>query len=374
MFLSFSSLVAIMFGPYVHQLLGDELVQRGFGRILLITDKGIEKTGHVESLLSILKERGIEVLVFDEVRPNPTLFSVEEALEAALVFEPQALVALGGGSVLDTAKGMGIWYTNQKQRLWDLIDPSKREYPMLPVITIPTTAGTGSEVSSWAVITHDQWPEKMSIGGEKMSPTLALVDPFLTVTLPLHLTLYTGLDAFTHALEAYLALGSTPFIKEIATIAAQRIMASLPVVLKDGGDLDARGEVMLGSLLAGWAMENAGLGLVHGMSHQVSAFYDYQHGLTNAILLPYVLDFNANSCVEEFSYLDRALGGEGDLVQRVNDLYEEIGFSQKLTIRREDLLDLVNQALKNVNTKANPKEIDGETMMTIFQEAFLVEG
>lgn len=373
MYFPFSSLVPIWFGPYVHDSLGRELVDRDYRRVLLLTDEGLEKAGHLERVQTLLKKEGIESQVFRDVHPNPDLGSLERALDRALSLKPQALVAIGGGSVLDTAKGVGIWYTNSKERLWDLEDPSKRENPMLPVITVPTTAGTGSEVSSWAVITHNEKREKVSIGGEKMAPALAFVDPSLTLSLPPHLTLWTGLDALTHALEAFLAWRGSFFLKELSLSAIQRIFNYLPRVIEDGQDLEAREEVMLGSLLAGLAMENAGLGLVHGMSHQISAFYNYQHGLTNAILLPYVLDFNADTCREEFAAINRLFTGQGDLVENLRDFYKDLGFSKECRIKEEDLSQLAVQALENVNTQTNPKPVDQETILKIYKRAFLVE-
>lgn len=369
----FSSGVAVKFGQGVHHSLGQEVARRGWRRVLLFTDPGLQETGHATDVLSIIKEEGIECSVFSGVSPNPNLPSVFEGLKAARSFQPQALAALGGGSVLDSAKAVGIWYTNPGKGLLELADPENRQETMLPVITLPTTAGTGSEVSSWAVITDDDVPEKVSIGGQGMSPTLALVDPLLTVTLPEKMTLWTGLDAFTHALEAFLAKGTNPFIQQICLLSLQQIFTALPVVLQDGGDVQAREELMLGSLLAGWAMENAGLGLIHGMSHQVSAYYNYQHGLTNALLLPVVLDFNGDDCSEEFTRINQALFGEGELLDNLDGFYRDLGFAQGLQIKEGDLLGLSRQALENINTQGNPKPVDLQRIMGLYRRAFLVE-
>lgn len=343
-------------------------------RVFLVTDQGMEKTSYVSEIQALLQEKGIGVQVFSRVCPNPHRSVVAQGLEKARAFQPQALIALGGGSVLDTAKAMGIWYTNPEQELWELANPQNRLEAMLPVITIPTTAGTGSEVSSWAVITNPLVPEKVSIGGQGMAPILALVDPVLTMSLPEDLTLWTGLDAMTHALEAFMAPGAHSFIQSICLHALQGISASLPIALEDGKDLKAREEVMLGSLLAGWAMENAGLGLIHGMSHPVSAYYDYPHGLTNALLLPYVLEFNRGECGEEYSQLSHSLFGDGDLVGHIQAFYQNLGFSPQLEIKEADLLRLSTQALENINTQGNPRPVDLESIMGLYRQAFSLGG
>ena len=201
----FNSRPGIMFGAGRLEDLGEELNKREWERALIITDSGLIGVGHPHRVENILEKRNIKTAIYDGVNANPDRESVEGALKAAKDFSPEVLIAVGGGSVLDTAKAAGIWYTNQQEDIFALENPDKRQEPSLPVITVPTTAGTGSEVSSWAVITDHDIPEKISIGGEKMAPSFAMVDPELTLSLPEKLTLWTGLDAFTHALEAYIS-------------------------------------------------------------------------------------------------------------------------------------------------------------------------
>ena len=362
-----------MFGAGRLEDLGEELNKREWERALIVTDSGLMDVGHPGRVENILAERNIKTKIYDGVDANPDREIVEGALETANDFSPGVFIAVGGGSALDTAKAAGIWYSNKQQDLFALKNPEKRKNKMFPVITVPTTAGTGSEVSSWAVITDHDIPEKISIGGEKMAPTFALVDPELTISLPEKLTLWTGLDAFTHALEAYISENANSYIEDICLLSLQRIVKYLPLVINDSSDLEARTNVMLASMLAGMAMENAGLGLIHGMSHQVTAYYGYQHGLTNAVLLPHVLKFNYGRCKRKIDRFISLSDYENDIDGFIERFYQSVNFTENLEIKDEDIPELTEKAAVNVNTRSNPVKPDKQEIEEIFLKAFKID-
>lgn len=368
--INFNSKPGIIFGAGKLDILGDELNKNKRERALIVTDSGLKAVGHPERVKNILLKNNIKAEVYADVRSNPDRESVEGLLRLANDFSPEVFIAVGGGSVLDTAKAAGIWYTNQQEDLFDLENPEKRKEVMAPVINVPTTAGTGSEVSSWAVITDHDIPEKISIGGEKMAPSLAIVDPEMTLSLPPKLTLWTGLDAFTHALEAYISKNANSYIEDISLLSLQKIARFLPAAVEEGSDIQARTGVMLGSMIAGLAMENAGLGLIHGISHQISAFYDYPHGLTNAVLLPAVLQYNYQGCKNKIDKFLALEGYEGDIKSFINDFYQSINFEEELGIKTEDIPEITEKAINNINTRSNPVIPDREDIKDILLRSF----
>jgi len=373
MSLSFHSKVDIRFSAGEIKSTGGIIKAADWQRVLIFTDPRLKELGFSQRLKEIISKNNLTVEVFSGVKPNPKKEIIKQGVEKARYFEPDVIAAMGGGSVLDAAKAAGIWYSNPDKDIFQLKDPGERKNPMLPVITIPTTAGTGSEITSWAVITDPGKPAKVSIGGEKMTPAAAVIDPELTRSLPSELTIWTGLDAFSHALEAYLSKFANAFIQEICYLAMKRLIKYLPRAADKGKDLTARTEVMLGSLLAGWAMENAGLGLVHGMSHQVSAFYNYQHGLTNALLLPPVLEYNYEYCKEELQDLAGLFPENKDFLENLERFYNSLGFKKELEIKRADLPQLTAQTLENVNSQTNPRKPAAQEIEELFGRAFIIK-
>ncbi len=373
MSLSFHSKVDIRFAPGEIKSTGGIIKAAGWQRVLIFTDRRLKELGFSRRLKEIISKNNLTVEVFSGVKPNPKKEIIKQGVEKARDFEPDVIAALGGGSVLDAAKAAGIWYSNPEKDLFQLKDPGKRKNPMLPVITIPTTAGTGSEITSWAVITDPGTPAKVSIGGEKMTPAAAVIDPELTRSLPAELTIWTGLDAFSHALEAYLSKFANAFIQDICYLAMKRLIKYLPRAADKGENLAARSEVMLGSLLAGWAMENAGLGLIHGMSHQVSAFYNYQHGLTNSLLLSPVLEYNCEYCKEELQNLTDLFPGNKDFLESMERFCNLLGFKKELEIKSTDLPRLTVQTLENVNSQTNPRKPSAREVEELFCRAFKIK-
>jgi len=242
-----------------------------------------------------------------------------------------------------------------------------------PVIMVPTTAGSGSEVNYWSVITDKAAKEKLSIGDPGMSPLLALVDPRLCISLPEKATLYTGIDALTHAVESYFSATSNWMSDMLGLGAISLIVTSLEQAIADGQDVQARSNMSLASMLAGMSMENVGLGLIHAMSHQVSGHYDTPHGLANALLLPHVLALNGSVCQSKMRSLAGLVRGSHGFERWLTKLYARFAVDKNMvTIRRADISEMAVRAMENVNAKTNPVRAESKDIESIFERSFAV--
>ncbi|HSL96697.1 MAG TPA: iron-containing alcohol dehydrogenase, partial [Thermoleophilia bacterium] len=262
-----------------------------------------------------LGRAGLAVTVFDRVDPNPRVASVRAGADVARADGCDVLVAVGGGSVIDTAKAVGLVLANGGDVVdydFTLDEPRPIERPITPLVAVPTTAGTGSEVTFWAVVTDPERREKLGVGGPPMAPAVALVDPELTLTLPAGLTAFTGLDALTHAVEALAATNAGPLSDLCALRAVSLAATSLRHAVADGGDRAARRDMALASLLAGAAFTNADVGAVHCIAEVVGGLYDLPHGLVCALYLPPVVEFSAAAAPERYAAVAAALGAAGD--------------------------------------------------------------
>ncbi len=372
--IKFMSRAALIFGEGEAANIGNILNEKKMNRVMIFTDKGIIEAGIIKKIKSSLSEYNLQYYIYANIKTNPLKTVVEEGLKITGEFKPDVIIAVGGGSVLDTAKAVAVYYGNSDMGILQEQGELKGSYNRFPVITIPTTAGTGSEVTSWAVITDPEIPEKISIGGYCMAPFLAIIDPEMTLTLPPKLTLWTGMDAFIHALEAYISRNTNEYVDRIAYLAMDYIVHNLPVVIADGSNLQARGKMILGSYLAGWAMENVGLGLVHGMSHQVGAFYHHHHGLLNAILLPYVIEYNYPECEEKMNNVNKLFGPVStNLTESIFAFYKSLDLTTKISIKNSDIHTMSEMAINNVNSQSNPRTPELEDVKKIYCRAFKVE-
>jgi len=365
---------SVIFGPGKVEVLPAELSRSGFGRAAIITDKGIEKAGTLNESVTSLKRQRIEVKVFAEVQANPHVESVKECLQFLRDYRPDCIIAIGGGSSLDTAKAAGVCYAND---LNDVAQTQQREglKRSLPIIAVPTTAGTGSEVGYWAVVSDRKTNEKLSIGDPTMAPYMAIVDPELTTTLPPRLTLWTGIDALTHAVEAYFSTLSNRISDMLCLEAISLILKSLEQAVEEGSNLQPRGDMALASLLAGAAMQHVGLGLVHAMSHQVSGFYDTAHGLANAILLPHVLEFNTPGCRDKVKTLDNLAEDRKSFMGWLEEVYQRYNLNEEVVeIKEEDILTMAERAKGNVNARTNPRKAEIADVIGIYKKSFKVIG
>jgi alcohol dehydrogenase len=349
---------------------GDECLALGARSVLLVTDPGVVAAGLVEPVLTALQTAGVSASVFQQVDSNPTAENVERAAVQAQIDECTVLVAVGGGSPLDTAKGAAILAVLGGRvgdyEGWDLVPGQP-----LPVVAIPTTAGTGSEVSFWAVI-GDADHRKMSLGSPRLAPRVALLDPELTYTLPPHLTAYTGLDALTHAIEAYTALSSNPVSDALAIAAVERIGRDLMTAVHTPRDESARSSLLVASTMAAAAFNCSDLGAVHCMSEAVGALHNIHHGLANAILLAHVMAFNEPAVLVKYSEVARALGKPGwSAVEAVRGLVDGLGVPSlaNVGVHEEDLPALARLAVRHPCLPGNPRLITDEDFRSLFREA-----
>jgi alcohol dehydrogenase len=282
----------LVFGPGCLDRLGELAAGLGGHRVLLVTDPGIVKAGHASRAEALLRAAGLEVAVFDAVRENPTTLDVGRGLEAARAASVDLFVGLGGGSSIDTAKGVNFLLT-QGGRMRDYQGVGKATRQMLPLIAIPTTAGTGSECQSAALIADEETHHKMACLDPKAAARIALLDPVLTVSQPRRVTAQTGIDALVHAVEAAVTTRRTVWSGLFAREAFRLCAGALETVLETPGDLEARGRMLLGAALAGTAIENSMLGAAHSAANPLTAQFGVVHGAAVGLMIPGVIRFNA---------------------------------------------------------------------------------
>lgn len=378
--LTFEIPTKVVFGLRVSQTVGEELRRLGATRALVVTDSGLVQLGMAEKVVQSLAGAGIEVCVFAGVRANPTMKCVMECHDAFLSHGCDSLVGFGGGSSIDTAKAAGI-LVNNNVPLSSLEGVGKVEHPLPPLIAIPTTCGTGSEVTNVTIITNQDRSYKMPIVSPHLFPRVALVDPGLLVDLPSDLIASTGVDALTHAIEAYTNLNANPLTDAVAMKAIELIFRYLrPAVANK--NLEALCGMALGSTMAGMAFAIARLGLVHAMSHPVSGYAGVAHGVANAILLPYVMEFNLIGAVPRFAEIAAIMGGMGVgltqldrarlAVECVRELSRDIGIPatlQEVGVKEEMIPSLVSDAMKSGNILINPRRPTVEQVKRIYETA-----
>lgn len=289
------------------------------------------------------------------------------------------MVAISGGSVIDCAKAIGVLVSHDGKRIKDFEGKTAVKKQILPFIAIPTTAGTGSEVTFSAVITDTENNYKMTVRSPFMAAKVALLDPKLTVTVPPHITASTGMDALTHAIEAYTVKVSEPVSDALALYAIELISNNLVNAVKNGEDIEARACMLVGSLLAGIAFSHSDVGSVHCMAEALGGVYDAPHGICNAVLLPYVMEYNVEFCIEKYARIAKAMGetfetsreGAMKAVERIKKLATEVGLPsfKSLGVKEEDLEKLADMAAKNISTESNPREMTKEDYLTLFRRA-----
>jgi Alcohol dehydrogenase, class IV len=299
----------ILFGAGARARLGDVVAELGATRPLLVTDEFHAGTGVADGLVATLAAAGADVAVFAGSVPDPTVASVDAAVAAALRHRADLVVGLGGGSPLDTAKAAALLAVSGGT-MRDYRAPAVTTGGALPIVAVPTTAGSGSEATQFTIITDDTGPEaeKMLCPGPAFLPAVAVVDPELTASMPPRLTADTGVDALTHAVEAYVSRKATPLSDTFAVRAIALVGGSLERAYRDGADAAARSDMMLASLLAGIAFSNSSVALVHGMSRPIGAHFGIAHGLSNALLFAEVTRFSLPGAEARYADCTRALG------------------------------------------------------------------
>lgn len=335
--------------------LADFMILGGQKRPLLVTDSFLLKNGMLDDLVAFLESEGCTVTIFDGIIPNPTFAVVEAGLKASRENHCDAVFAVGGGSAIDTAKVIAAASTSKKS-LAQLTGILKVDRPLLPFYVVPTTSGTGSEVTNAAVISDTETHKKTFFVDPKYIPSAAAFDTGLLKSLPAPMTAATGMDALTHAIEAYTSRNRFADTDRDAAMAIKLLFEFLPVAYENGADERAREMVALASFLAGYAFTKASLGYVHAISHQISAHYNTPHGLANAIILPRVLRFNKSACANRFANLEEMLGHDGAklgtdaladrFIARVDTLAETVGIPVNLTeVQPKDFRAIAKDAL-----------------------------
>ena len=296
-------------------------------KVFIVTDPGVAAAGVLAKVEAILKSAGIESASYTEIKPNPTTTLIDAAAKVGVAFGADCIVALGGGSSLDSSKGIALVVANptfSSAKFDYSITPDR---PALPIIAIPTTSGTGSETNNWGVIDDPIRQCKFYVGDASTTPIAAILDPELTVGLPPRPTAGTGIDALTHAIESLTSKGRTPVSAAYAHEAIKLISKALPIAVKEGTNVDARGDMLMGAHLAGLALTLSGLGLVHGIAHSVSAHVGAAHGEALATVLPEVMEFNSREVSDIYATVGNDMGvsaNSATAIEAVRDLSDSI--------------------------------------------------
>ena len=365
---------AVKFGAGRISELGEACAQAGIGKPLLVTDRGLASLPMVETALGIMEASGLGRAMFGEVDSNPSDTNADAGIAAYRGGGFDGVVAFGGGSALDLAKVIALM-SGQSRPLWDFEDVDDwwtREDPrgIAPIVAVPTTAGTGSEVGRATIITNTETREKKIIFHPKMLPSVVICDPELTAGMPPFLTAGTGLDAFAHCVEAYSSPHYHPMSQGIALEGMRLVKEYLPRAYADGGDMEARAHMMCAAAMGATAFQK-GLGAIHAISHPVGAVHDTHHGTTNAVCMPAVLRFNGPAISERFdmaaAYLG-IVGGFDGFRAYVDQLNAEMAVPKTLTelgVADPDIDRLVESALRDPSAGGNPVEMTGENTRSL---------
>ncbi|MDZ7886760.1 MAG: iron-containing alcohol dehydrogenase [Mycobacterium sp.] len=373
------------FGAGSIDQLGSVVAQLGITRPVLVTDRYLTETGQTERLVKILQAADVEPIVFSETVPDPTVASLDDGLTLVRAHGADGVIGFGGGSPMDTAKALAVLSANGGD-IAAYKAPSSFEGPALPIVAVPTTSGSGSEATQFTVITDGVTDEKMLCPGLSFLPIAVIADFELTMSMPARLTADTGVDALTHAIEAYVSRRASPFSDALALAAMRSISQHLRRAYVDGSDRDAREAMMLASTQAGMAFSNASVALVHGMSRPIGGHFHIAHGLSNAMLLPAVTGFSVASAVDRYADCARAMAIVDELVDDdraaqalVTELRQlcadvEVPTPRTYGIERaawESRLDtMATQALASGSPANNPRIPSHDEIVDLYREIF----
>ena len=371
------------FGRGSRKKLKDELHSRGYSKVLLVSDKTLEEANVTSMVSDVLDDAGIIYFKYLDIKPNPTVKNVIDGLNMAQMNTVDAIVAVGGGSVIDTAKAISIIMTNpEHSNVVSLAGVVETRNKGLPLFALPTTAGTAAEVTINYVITDETNMKKMVCVDVHDIPVCSIIDPDLMQGMPQTLAAATGMDALTHAMEGYITKAGWLIPDMFHINAMALIYKNLEKAANEKEDIAVE-KMAYAQYIAGMGFSNVGLGIVHSMAHSLGAFFDTPHGLANAILLPHVLKFNGEVCPDLFRNMGRAIGlnmdnlTDEEAVSKVVDAVKEL--SQKLRIPRnlrevgipEEMIPaLANQAINDICTKGNPRDVTVDDLIALYKEAY----
>jgi alcohol dehydrogenase len=370
---------AIRYGEGISSAIADELAGAGIHSVLLITDPGIKQQSFAAEIVENITRRHIIVYIFDQVEANPKDYNVQAAAEQAVTLKVDALVAMGGGSPIDCAKAVSV-VAAQGGAVRSYEVSSRIGKNPLPLYTIPTTAGTGSEVTFSSVITDTKEHFKFTIKSPAIAPRTAFIDPLLTLSKPASLTAATGLDALTHAIEAYTAKNANPLSDAAALHAVELINRHLVTAVFEPKNLDARAGMLMGSLLAGIAFSHSDVAGVHCIAEALGGKYDAPHGACNAIALPVMMEYNLEYAVERYARIAGAMNltfaGDEDgarlAAERVRSLAEEVNLPdfRSLGVQETDLRELAENSARNGSSRDNPRPMSADDYMRILEKLY----
>lgn len=374
----------IVFGEDCVDQIGQLVKELGGSHVLLVTDPGVEQAGHMDKVRQSLESEHLKITLFDQVIENPTTETVDRCMETARYAGIDFIIGLGGGSSIDTARGCNFLLTNGG-RMQDYWGVGKAQKPMLPMIAIPTTAGTGSECQSFALISDKDTHQKMACGDPKAAAKVALLDPKLTLSQPKQVAVCTGLDAMAHALESAVTKKRNPISSLFSKEAFRLTQAGLPRILETPNDLEARGQMLLGAAYAGLAIENSMLGAAHASANPLTAHYGIVHGQAVALMLPHVIRFNGK--IEEIKaiydelalhagLIDNAtinMDSEESIAQRIETIMDHAEMPRTLShfnISPSEFNKLASEAAQQWTGRFNPKEVSANDFEGLYKLSY----
>jgi len=377
----------IQFGVRAIANLSEHLRRLEANKPLIVTDKGLVESGILARVKELLSDAEIEYVIFDGVQPNPTDHNVYDGLAAYQEADCDAFIGLGGGSTMDATKAIQVMSSHEgaiEEYYADAGGAGKITPNMPKSILIPTTAGTGSEVSRGAIITDTKQNRKRAIGSPHLFPAVALLDPELTVSMPPKLTASTGMDALSHSVEAYVGKLYHPVAEGIALKAIKMVGKNLRTAVEHRDDLNARGEMLMASMMGALAFQK-GLGAMHSLAHQLSTEANIPHGIANAIMMPPVMKFNLEYAKEGYADIAAALGVDtsgmsidvaaGAAITAARQLSQDVGMPQSLSeagLHRDSLPNMAKNAMLDHCYGANPRPCTEEDMLRLYEEAFII--
>ncbi len=371
------------FGKGAREVLAEEIKNRGFKKVLLVTDQSLSATEVVKKVKDVLENASIDYEVYDEVKPNPTIKNVQDGIERCKNSGADVIVAVGGGSSIDTAKGISIVMTNpDRYDIASLNGASNTVNKGMPLIALPTTHGTAAEVTINYVITDETRDIKMVCVDPHDIPILAIVDTELMASLPKSIAASTGMDALTHAIEGYITKAHNTMSDMFHMKAIELIFENLPAAVNEKNQ-DAIDKMGLAQYIAGMGFSNVGLGIVHSMAHQLGAVYDTPHGLANAILLPTVMRYNGEVSWERFREILMHIGREdaaylskqdiiNTFVWKITELSKAVGITQTVKdtgAKEDDFEMLAEKAMEDPCKPGNPREVSKEDFIELYRQA-----
>ena len=370
------------FGAGARKELPEVLNRMGLKKALVCSDKGLIKVGTTAKVTEVLDGINFPYEIYSEIKPNPTVTNVKQGVEAFKNSGADCIIAIGGGSSMDTAKGIGIVSNNPEfADVVSLEGVAPTKHKSVPIIALPTTAGTGAEVTINYVIIDEERQAKMVCVDPNDIPAVAIVDPELMYSLPKGLTAATGMDALTHAIEGYITKGAWVMSDMYELQAIKMIAENLPIAVEEPTNPVGREGMALAQYIAAQAFSNVGLGLVHGMAHPMGSLHDIPHGVANALLLPTIMEFNMPKCIEKFGVIAKTMGVNTDgmtaeqaaqaAVDAVKALSLRVGIPQTLTelgIKESDIPALAAQAIADVCTPGNPRDVTEAEIVELYKK------